>query len=270
MSVYKINKYQFNDFKCQAELHKSNYAVLTNLPERGIKYSPDADFSEEYYLLKELSHSQIPIAHDFGQGELFRDEKFLIKQNFIVLQHINGYDLVDYFKERDVSKAEIIDEAIKLFMTVCDPLQHLHNKHYVHCDLKPGHLILNQKTNVVHLIDFELAIKRGGIIKGISREYASPEQLQMLNSLKDLPRKVHYEAISSNIRIDGKTDLYSVGLILYQILTKNLWQIEKILPRQINSHLPQKLEEVIKGLLDVNVSNRISSAEELKNMLSSI
>ncbi|HHT9107544.1 MAG TPA: serine/threonine protein kinase [Candidatus Wunengus sp. YC63] len=268
--MYRINKYPFNDFKCQANLHKSNYAVLINAPEKGIKYSPDFDFSEEYYLLKELNHTQIPIAYDFGQGELFRDEKFLIKQNFIVLQHINGYDLVDYFAEKDVEDNNTIEEAVKLFISICDPLQYLHSKHYVHCDLKPGHLILNHKTWLVHLIDFELSIKRGGIIKGISKEYASPEQLQMLACLKDLPRKVHYEAISSTIRLDGRTDLYSVGLILYQILTKKLWQAEKVPPTRINNHIPQKLEDIIKGLLEVNVSSRIPSAEELKKALSSI
>lgn len=268
--MYRINKYQFNEFKCQASLHKSNYAVLINVPDMGIKYSPDFDFSEEYYILKELNHPQIPKATDFGQGELFRDGKFLIKQNFIVLQHINGYDLVDYFNEKDVENAETIKEVIQSFITVCDPLQHLHNKHYVHCDLKPGHLILNQRTGLIHLIDFELAIKRGGIIKGISREYASPEQLQMLNYLKDLPRKVHYESISSSIRLDGRTDLYPLGLILYQILTKKLWQTEKIPPSKINSKIPQKLEEIIMELLEGNVANRIPSAEELKKLLSNI
>ncbi|HHT9110380.1 MAG TPA: serine/threonine protein kinase [Candidatus Brocadiaceae bacterium] len=268
--MYRINKYQFNDFKCQASLHKSNYAVLLNSPEKGIKYSPDFDFSEEYYLLKELSHVQIPVAYDFGQGELFRDEKFLITQNFIVLQHIAGYDLVDYFCEKNGESAEVINEVVKLFINLCDPLHYLHSKGYVHCDLKPGHLILNQKTGLVHLIDFELAIKRGGIIKGISKEYASPEQLQMLNYLKDLPRKVHYEAILSTIRLDGRTDLYSVGLILYQILTKRLWEKEKIPPSQLNKQIPPKLEAIMKGLLEINVAQRIQTAEELKNALSSI
>ncbi len=268
--MYRINKYQFNEFKCQASLHKSNYAVLINVPDKGIKYSPDFDFSEEYYILKELNHPQIPTAGDFGQGELFKDGKFLIRQNFIVLQHINGYDLVDYFSEKDVENVETVEEAIKFFTTVCDPLQHVHDKHYIHCDLKPGHLILNQKTGVVHIIDFELAIKWGGIIKGISKEYASPEQLQMLNYLKDLPRKVHYEALSSSVRLDGRTDLYAIGLILYQILTKKSWQTEKIPPRKINGQIPEKLGKIIYGLLEANVANRIPSAEELKKLLSNV
>lgn len=268
--MYRINKYHFNDFKCQASLHKSNYAILVNMPDGGIKYSPDFDFSEEYYLLKELSHPQIPAAYDFGQGDLFKGEKFLIKQNFVVLQHINGYDLVDYFNEKNVEQPEIIDEIIKLFTTICDPLQYLHSKSYIHCDLKPGHLIIMQKTGLVSLIDFELAIKRGGVIKGISKEFASPEQMQMLTYLKDRPRKVHHEDISTTIRLDNRTDLYSVGLILYQVLTKKMWQNGKTLPSQINRSVPKKLEEVVQSLLETNIAVRMPSADELKKALGSI
>ncbi|MBF8276330.1 MAG: Protein kinase protein [Candidatus Brocadiaceae bacterium] len=268
--MYTIHKYQFNDFKCQANLHKANYAVLVNMPDYGLKYSPDADFSEEYYLLKELSHPQIPTAYDFGQGDLFKGDKLLIRQNFVVLQHVNGYDLIDYFNEKNVEQTGIIDEIIKLFTTICAPLQYLHTKNYIHCDLKPGHLIITQKTGLVSLVDFELAIKFGDIIKGISREYASPEQLQMLAYLKDRPRKAHHKDISATIRLDGKTDLYSVGLLLYQVLTKKIWQTEQTPPSQINRSVPQELEEVILSLLETNVANRISSADELKKALSGI
>lgn len=268
--MYTIKKYQFNDFKCQANLHKANYAVLVNMPEYGLKYSPDSDFSEEYHLLKELSHPQIPTACDFGQGDLFKDEKLLIKQNFVVLQHVNGYDLIDYFNEKNVEQPGVIDEIIKLFTTVCDPLQYLHNKNYIHCDLKPGHLIITQKTGLVSLVDFELAIKFGDIIKGISREYASPEQLQMLAYLKDRPRKAHHQDISATIRLDGKTDLYSVGLLLYQVVTKKIWQVEKTLPSQINRFVPRELEEVILSLLETNTADRMPSADVLKTALSSI
>lgn len=268
--MYRINKYQFNDFKCQAQLHKANYAVLFNMPDRGIKYSPDSDFSEEYYLLQELSHPQIPAAYDFGQGDLFKGEKFLIKQHFVVLQHIGGYDLFDYFNKKDVEQPEIIDEVIKLFTTICDPLQYIHNKGYIHCDLKPGHLIIIQNTGLVSIIDFELSIKRGGIIKGISREYASPEQMQMLTYLKDRPRKVHREEIPTPIRLDGRTDMYSVGLLLYEVLTKKTWQNEKTLPSQINRSVPQRLEEIVLSLLETNAASRIPSADELKQALCSI
>lgn len=268
--MYRIHKYYFNDFKSRESLHRSNYALLINMPGRGIKYSPDFEFSDEYYMLKEFNHTQIPTAYDFGQGELFKNGKFLIKQNFIILQHIDGCDLVDYFMEKDITNTKTIKEIVKYFITVCDSLLYIHNKNYIHCDLKPGHLILNKKTGLVYVIDFELAIKKGGIMKGISKEYASPEQLQMRAYLKNRLKIIHYEDLSSPIQLDGRTDLYSLGLILYQVVTKRLWQVEKVLPSQINKHIPPKLEEIIKGLLEVNVSMRILSAEELKKELSSI
>ena len=108
------------------------------------------------------------------------------------------------------------------------------------------------------------------VIKGISKEYSSPEQLQMLTFLKDRPRKVHYEEISSTIRLDGRTDLYCVGLILYQVLTKKLWLSEKVSPSQTNDQIPGKLVEIINGLLEANVFNRIQSADELKKALLNI
>jgi len=52
----------------------------------------------------------------------------------------------------------------------------------------------------------------------------------MLNYLKYLPRKVHYDAITSIIRLDGRTDLYSLCLVFYQIVIMKLWQTKKVLP----------------------------------------
>jgi len=127
-----------------------------------------------------------------------------------------------------------------------------------------------QKTGAVSLIDFELAIKRGGIIKGISKECASPEQIQMLTYLKDRPRKVHHEDISTTIRLDNRTDLYSLGLILYLVLTKKMWQNEKPVPSQLNRSVPKKLEEIVQSLLETNVASRMPSADELKKALCGI
>jgi serine/threonine protein kinase len=120
---------------------------------------------------------------------------------------------------------------------------------------------------VLCLIDFELAISREEAIKGISREYASPEQFRMLDYLKTIPEDANLKNIPANILLDGKTDLYSAGLILYQLLTKNVWQTNKVLPGKINRHIPKKVEEIIINLLKDTPSERISSAEELKKHL---
>ncbi|MBM4054709.1 MAG: hypothetical protein FJ264_08575 [Planctomycetes bacterium] len=265
--MYTINNYCFQDFKCESNLHKSNYAVLANSAGKGIKYAPYADFSGEYNILKELDHRQIPKVYDIGQGKLYRDEKFLIKQNFIVLQHIGGYDLVKYFREKNVESSETIDEVVKVFVTLCNPLSYLHAMNYLHCDIKPGHLIYNQETGLGHIIDFELAIKQGETLRGISREYASPEQLQILAYLRSRKEDSDKNSLPPAMQLDGRTDLYSIGLLLYEIVTKTVWQKGADLPRKTNKCIPQKLEEIIMRLLEESVSNRISSAEKLEKML---
>jgi len=268
--MYIINNYRFSDFKCNADLHKSNYAVLIDQPERGIKYAPYADFSDEYNILRELNHKQLPKVYDIGQGNLYRNEKFLIKQNYLILQHIQGLDIIEYFMRKDIKQPATINEAIRMFLTICCPLQYLHHKNYIHCDLKPGHLIYNQKTGLVYLIDFELAMKQGEIIKGISKEYASPEQLEMLNLLRKHLEDLDEKKLSSSIHLDGRTDLYSVGLLLYQVLTKHLWQEKKDRPRTFNKQIPKRLEEIVLGLLETDALNRIPSAEKLKDELNEV
>ena len=96
------------------------------MQEKGIKYSPDFDFSEEYYLLKELNHIQIPVAYDFGQDELFRDAKsypqFSHIQNisFAVvfvffskhLKHFLGYNLKRLIQIFRISHEVIISKML--------------------------------------------------------------------------------------------------------------------------------------------------------------
>ena len=268
--MYIINNYCFQTFKCESNLHKSNYAALINAAGKGIKYAPYADFSGEYNVLKELNHKQIPKVYDVGHGDLYKDERFLIKQNFIVLQHIDGEDILKYFREKDVEKVKVINEVVKMFLTVCDPLIYLHAMKYIHCDIKPGHLICNRETGLGHIIDFELAIKQGEVLRGISREYASPEQFRMLDYLRSRKGDHDEDSLPSSMQLDGRTDLYSIGLLFYETLTKKKWQKGMDLPHKINKNISRKLEEIIMGLLEEDVSNRISSAEKLEKMLRGI
>ena len=96
--MYKIRDYRFNKFSVSPHLHKSNYAVLGGKPMLGIKYHPHFDFEHEFSILRELNHESIPKAYDFGRDTLFENERFIINHYFIVLDHMSGIDLVDYFK----------------------------------------------------------------------------------------------------------------------------------------------------------------------------
>ena len=274
--MYKIKDYKFSTFKCAADMHKSNYAVIENdtslgIKNLGIKYCPHLNFEDEFHILQQLDHKQIPKAYDYGRDTMFNGKTVVLTQYFIVLNHMSNTDLVKYFKEKtNPDSLDQLENIIKCFISICDPLSYLHSKNYIHCDIKPGHIMINPDTNTTYLIDFELAIKKAGLLKGISREYSSPEQEVLLKDLRDPPKDVPLEAIAFFLSLDDKSDIYSLGAVMYEILTNKKWKETKITPREINDLIPKKLEDVIMATLEEDPSNRVATAKQLKQALENI
>jgi serine/threonine protein kinase len=272
--MYMIKDYKFGSFKTVADMHKSNYAKLEDddaleISNMGIKYCPHLSFEDEYYILRQLDHRQIPKAYDFGQEILYKDTKVVLKQHFIVLEHTSNTDLLDHYKMK-TGYFPPVDDVVKCFISACEPLDYLHSRDFIHCDIKPGHLLLDPNTGTVYLIDFELAIKKSGVLKGISMDYASPEQHTLVEQLRGTPENVPLEAISFFLSIDGKADIYSTGAIFYEILTGQKWHEKKSHPREFNKAIPPKLEEIIMATLEENPANRVATATQLKQSLEAI
>ncbi len=274
--MYKIREYKFSSFKSVAEMHKSNYAVIENdtnlgIKDLGIKYCPHLTFEDEFIILQELDHKQIPKAYDYGRDTMFKDEKVVLTQYFIVLDHMSNIDLVGYFKEKTAQDLlGQLENIIECFISICDPLDYLHSKNFIHCDIKPGHLMLNPDTNTAYLIDYELAIRKAGILHGISKDYASPEQLTLLNDLRHPPKGVPIEAIAFFLSLDDKSDIYSLGAVMYETLTNKKWKETKIPPRDINDLIPKKFEDIVMATLEEDPDNRIATASQLKQILQDI
>ena len=96
--MYNIKDYKFDSFKSVADMHKSNYALLKNddelgITSLGIKYCPHLSFEDEFHVLQQLDHRQIPKAYDFGQEIMYKDSNVVLKQHFIVLDHTSNTDL---------------------------------------------------------------------------------------------------------------------------------------------------------------------------------
>lgn len=271
--MYSISKYHFNEYKTTPG-HRANYAILCN-PEFqanqwGMKYSPVNNYSKEYKILSFFSHPQIPQRYKDGTDVMYKDGRLLISQNYLIMTHFEGEDIVEYYQQKELPDHHEIERIIQYFFSILQPLHHMHAKGYIHSDIKPGHLILNHRTGTMALIDLECTIKTGGIICGMSKEYASPEQKQMIRLLRDPASGENEKSILKKITLSAASDLYSLGLILYRIATKKLWQESNIQPAEINPAISDKFNKIILGLLEVDPHNRISSAEELKNELESI
>ncbi len=269
--MFKLGKYQFESFKYRPG-HRANYAVLDKPGNRewGLKYSPSYSYSSEYDVLKKFSHPQIPKRYDCGREELFEGDKLVLKEHYIVIQHFEGEDIVQYYKDKGLPDTGEIENVVKYIASVAEPLQYLHSKGYAHTDIKPGHLIVDPDTGIVGLIDLELTIKVGEIIKGMTREYASPEQKKMSVLLKDVTAPKGEKSVLSQVKVDARADLYSIGLILYEVLTGKIRAETNHPPIEINKAIPQKLSEIVLGLLEEDPSNRIPSAEKLKEELASV
>ncbi len=267
--MFKLGKYQFESFKYRPG-HRANYAVLDKPGDRewGLKYSPSYSYSSEYDVLKKISHPQIPKRYDCGRSDLFENDKLVLKEHYIVLQHFEGEDIVQYYKDKGVPDSGEIENVVKYFSCIAGPLQYLHSKRKcVHTDIKPGHIKIDTDTGIVGLIDLELTIKIGEIIKGMTREYASPEQKQMGDLLKE---NTDDKKVLSQVTVDGRADLYSIGLILYEVLTGKVWTETNRPPIEIIKTIPPKLNEIVMGLIEEDLSKRIPSAETFKEELAGV
>lgn len=268
--MYSIDKYQFKEFKI-APGHRANYAILCNSEFKenqwGMKYSPANNYSREYKILPLFTHPQIPVRHKEGNAIMYKEGKSVITQNYLIITHFEGADVVEYYQKRGLPDHGEIKRVIQYFSSATLPLHHMHSKGYIHSDIKPGHLILNPDTGTMSLIDLECTIKIGEIICGMSKEYASPEQKQMIRLLRDGEEE---KAVLKKVRMNAASDLYSVGLIFYRVMTGKIWQEANINPQEINKAIPDKLNKVILGLLEENPDNRIQSAEILKSELETV
>jgi serine/threonine-protein kinase len=208
-------------------------------------------FRREAQAAASLSHPNVVSIYDVGQeGEI----------HYIVMEYIEGTTLNDLIKERAPLQVE---EAVRYASQICDALDHAHHNEIIHRDIKP-HNILIGKNGRVKVTDFGIAraatsstITQTGSVVG-SVHYFSPE---------------HAKGTSTG----EKSDLYSLGIVLYQMLTARLpflgespisvalkhLQEEVEEPRKVNPLIPQSVENIILKALRKKPEERYQSAREM-------
>ena len=152
-------------------------------------------------------------------------------------------------------------------MEICRALRYIHAQGMVHGDLKPAHILVQKGGRGVKLIDFGMArevdLQAGGLEGTL--DYLAPEQARGLAT-------------------DPRSDLYSLGVILYECCTRRLpFEAEDpvalimkhvsappVAPREIERKTPKALEAVILKLLEKDPAQRIQSAEELMDRLAAL
>jgi len=227
------------------------YVALKVLP-RQLAQSEEfiARFQREARLLAQLQHPHILPVFDFGQADGF---------SYIVMPFVQTGTLADLLKKRRVS----LPEVLRIMTQVGDALGYAHTRGLIHRDVKPSNVLVDERGNCL-LTDFGLArmaeatskLTSSGAIMG-TPAYMSPEQ-------------------GAGANVDGRTDLYALGVILYEMVTGRVpytaetpiaivfKHIQDPLPpaRNLAPDLPEELELVLLKALAKNPADRYQTAED--------
>jgi eukaryotic-like serine/threonine-protein kinase len=202
-----------------------------------------------------LDHPHIVPVHDVGSTPDF--------PCFIVSKYIDGTDLATRIKQSRLS----IHEAVELVATVAEALHHAHKQGLVHRDIKPGNILLD-KSGKPFVADFGLALREQDVGKGPS--YAGTPAYMSLE-----------QARGEGHRVDGRSDIFSLGIVLYEILTGRrpfkaesreelLDQIvrhEPRPPRQFDDSIPKELERICLKSMSKRASERFTTARDMADDL---
>lgn len=216
-------------------------------------------FAMEAQSAASLSHNNIVSVYDVGNA-VVNDQRY----NYIVMEYIDGRTLKDVINNEAPLGAEFV---ANIGFQIASALEAAHKKGVVHRDIKP-HNILLDKDNVAKVTDFGIArISSSATITYTSTvlgtvHYISPEQ-------------------AKGKFIDKKSDIYSLGVVLYEMATGRVpfdaenavgialkhIQDKLVEPKSINPDIPQGLNDIILKAMDKDPNNRFSSATEMKMAL---
>jgi serine/threonine protein kinase len=233
--------------------------ILLKIPRVGRDQPVESliGFETELTILRSLKSPYVP--QYLGSGNM-------ATRPYIAMERVDGRPLEDYIKE---GKVFTIDEVVRIGADLAQAVQSLHSQDAIHLDVKPENILIDEKGKLT-LIDFGLShharypdLLAEEMRKGIgSAPYISPEQV-------------------AGIRSDSRSDIFSIGVIMYELLTgelpfgnpqtmgglrKRMWA-EPFPPRAIRREIPRWLQEVVLRCLEPRAADRYQSAARLRQVL---
>jgi serine/threonine protein kinase len=230
--------------------------VAIKVPHRErIRKPADAEaYLAEARVLASLDHPHIVPIYDVGRT----DDSLC----FVVSKFIEGNDL----GRKIATVRPPVTDAVALLAAVAEALHYAHKRGLVHRDVKPGNILIDASGHP-YLADFGLTLKEEDYGKGVglcgTPAYMSPEQ-----------------ANGEGHRVDGRSDIFSLGVVCYELLTGRrpfrsdrdsiLIQIvadEPRPPRQIDDTIPRELERICLKALAKRAADRYTTARDMADDL---
>jgi serine/threonine protein kinase len=213
-------------------------------PERADDPQFSKRFSQEAQALAALSHPNIVTVHDFGQAGGFY---------YLLMEFVDGVNL----RQAMNSGRFTPEQALAIVPPVCEALQYAHEHHIVHRDIKPENLLLD-KEGKLKIADFGIAKMLGAdSVADIAEsqpagtpQYMAPEQ------------KLH-------LQTDHRADIYSLGVVLYEMLTGEL-PAANLQPPSKRVEVDVRIDEIVLRALNTKPELRFPSAAEFRTQVETV
>jgi tRNA A-37 threonylcarbamoyl transferase component Bud32 len=205
-------------------------------------------FTREARSLARLSHPRIVMIYDFGHTEsgLY----------YFIMEFVDGTDLRRVIQSGELSTSE----ALTIIPQICEALQYAHEEGIVHRDIKPENILLNRKGQV-KIADF-------GLAKLLDRP-ATVYTLTRADQRMGTPHYMAPEQIEHPHKVDHRADIYSLGVVFYEMLTGEL-PLGRFPPPSQKVQVDVRLDEVVLKTLEKEPELRYQHASEVKTDVETI
>ena len=204
-------------------------------------------FNREARALARLNHPNIVAVYEFGHVESL---------HFFLMEYVDGANL------RQLEKAGRLAprEALQLIPQICDALQYAHDEGVVHRDIKPENVLVDRKGRV-KIADFGLAKILGQDV----------ESLRLTNEgqVMGTPHYMAPEQVARPLAVDHRADIYSLGVVLYEMLTGEL-PLGKFSPPSRKVQVDVRFDDVVLRALENDPERRYQHASEVKTQVETI
>lgn len=217
---------------------------------------PDADdgetfaqrFSREAIALAKLNHAHIVMVHEFGRTDA--------GLYFFIMEYVDGLNLRQLLHDHKLTPAE----ALAIVPQICDALQFAHEEGVVHRDIKPENILIDKKGRV-KIADF-------GLAKLMS---TSPEDITLTRDggMMGTPQYMAPEQLECAKYVDHRADIYSLGVVFYELLTGEL-PLGRFDPPSQRVQIDVRLDEIVMRTLEKEPDRRYQHASELKTKVETI
>ena len=204
-------------------------------------------FAREARVLARLNHPHVVNVYDSGQAGPYC---------YLLMEYVEGVNLRGVMREGSLSPAE----ALAIIPQICDALQYAHEEGVVHRDIKPENILLDRRGRV-KVADFGLAkwVHPGQLDHSLTRTH------QVMGT----PRYMAPEQLEGSQVVDHRADIFSLGVVLYELLTGEL-PIGRFAPPSQRAPIDARLDEVVMRTLEKEPDQRYQHASDIKTDIESI